>query len=314
MSTETAAANQDNDQDKQPRTKWHRILAKLLELLLTTVGITVQPEVPITSDPPKVDILLLRREQPAWTATQLALLCDGLRDTAASHLLIEFKFSESFNAAALLQALSYDYFYRQSQQLPDNAVQTFVMVSMTPQRLTLQRFGFTATELPGIYHSMQPLVERIVLIVLNQLRPLPYNAFVQTFASRSRIRQQAFATVDGIARGTLSERLLELLFGLRRQLAVQEAGMNKQILPEGITPEYIMKLGREVRMAVVETLTPEEMAALPPEKRLAGMAIEDRLAGLAPEDRLAGLTPEELAKLMEQVERFLHKQQNQDDS
>lgn len=123
--------------------------------------------------------------------------------------------------------------------------------------------------------------------------------------SRSRIRQQAFATVDGIARETVSERLLELLFGLRRQFAVQEAGMNKQILPEGITPEYIMELGREVRMAVVETVTPEEMAALPLEKRLAGMAIEDRLVGL---------TPEELAKLMEQVERFLHKQQNQDDS
>ena len=44
------------------RTQWHRILGALLELLLTRLGIIVQSEVQVMSDPPKVDIVLLRRE------------------------------------------------------------------------------------------------------------------------------------------------------------------------------------------------------------------------------------------------------------
>ncbi len=43
------------------RTQWHRILGALLELLLTRLGIIVQSEVQVMSDPPKVDIVLLRR-------------------------------------------------------------------------------------------------------------------------------------------------------------------------------------------------------------------------------------------------------------
>ena len=43
------------------RTQWHRILGALLELLLTRLGIIVQSEVQVMSDPPKVDIVLLSR-------------------------------------------------------------------------------------------------------------------------------------------------------------------------------------------------------------------------------------------------------------
>lgn len=50
------------------RTQWHRILGALLEMLLTRFGIIVQTEVQVMSDPPKVDILLLRREGDEWTA------------------------------------------------------------------------------------------------------------------------------------------------------------------------------------------------------------------------------------------------------
>ncbi len=105
------------------RTQWHRILGTLLELLLTRLGIIVQSEVQVMSDPPKVDILLLRRESAGWTDEQLPLLCDGLRDTNANHLLIEFKYSESLSADALLQALGYQYFYRQAQRLNESELQ-----------------------------------------------------------------------------------------------------------------------------------------------------------------------------------------------
>jgi hypothetical protein len=43
------------------RTQRRRILGKLLELLLTPLGVTVQTELPVMSKPPKADILLVRR-------------------------------------------------------------------------------------------------------------------------------------------------------------------------------------------------------------------------------------------------------------
>jgi hypothetical protein len=48
-------------------------LGKLLELLLTPVGISVQCEVQIVSDPPRLDILLLRRDGEQWDSRQLPL-------------------------------------------------------------------------------------------------------------------------------------------------------------------------------------------------------------------------------------------------
>ena len=48
---------------KKTRTRWHRLLGKLLEETLAPVGVTVQTEFPIMSNPPQADILLLRREK-----------------------------------------------------------------------------------------------------------------------------------------------------------------------------------------------------------------------------------------------------------
>jgi hypothetical protein len=45
-----------------PRTRWHRLLGGLLEALLAPVDISVETEVRVLADPPRADILLLRRE------------------------------------------------------------------------------------------------------------------------------------------------------------------------------------------------------------------------------------------------------------
>ncbi|MEZ4710828.1 MAG: hypothetical protein R3A44_26760 [Caldilineaceae bacterium] len=73
------------------RTPWHRLLARVLELTLTPVGVSVETEFPIMAEPPKVDIVLLRREGDAWTEEQRALLPDGLRHVTARYIIIEFK-------------------------------------------------------------------------------------------------------------------------------------------------------------------------------------------------------------------------------
>ncbi len=95
----------NNNTDK---TRWHRILAGMFKELLTPLNITVLPDVRIMTDPPKIDILLIRRETPPWTDEQLMRLPDGIRDTRADHILIEFKFTESVNRNALNQAVAYE--------------------------------------------------------------------------------------------------------------------------------------------------------------------------------------------------------------
>ena len=90
------------------------------------------------SESPKADILIIRREESQWTAEQFALLPDGIRDSQATDILIEFKYTQSFNENALQQALGYDFFYKQHQR--PNAqedVQTFLLSARKPRKETL---------------------------------------------------------------------------------------------------------------------------------------------------------------------------------
>ena len=117
-------------------TRWHIILGGMLEELLTSVKITVKTDFHIMSSPPKADILLLRRNTRGWTKEQLVRLPDGIRDTKADHILVEFKYTESVNKAAIAQTLAYDTFYKRvNQNLDVKRIQTFILSSATPQKL-----------------------------------------------------------------------------------------------------------------------------------------------------------------------------------
>jgi hypothetical protein len=268
---------------------WHRLLGAVLEALLTPVGISVQTEVPITSDPPRADILLLRRAGPTWTAEQRDRLPDGVRASSASHILLEFKYSESVNGAALLQALAYDYFYRQTQRLKATVVQTFVVSAKTPRQRVLHQFNYSPTETPGLYRSSDALLQRVPLLVLNGLSDEPHNAFVKCFASQREEKSAAFGVLEQVEVRRTSGELEELLEGLWT-LWFGPKGLEMQEIE--ITPEMVRSVGKRWRQFTLAGLTPEErLAGLAPEERLAGLAPEERLAGLAPEERLAGLDP-----------------------
>lgn len=53
------------------------------------VNISVFTELKVMSQPPRVDILLFRRDEPAWTIEQMARLPDGIKQSTANHILIE---------------------------------------------------------------------------------------------------------------------------------------------------------------------------------------------------------------------------------
>ena len=313
------------------RTLWHRLLGKELELALTPVGVTVLTEVQVSSNPPKADILLLRRQTGAWTAEQLPFLPDGVRASRASHILIEFKYRETIQSETFQQAIGYDYFYQQGQQLARNQVETFIFSAKTPQKATLQTFGYEQAGIPGVYRSKAQLLRPIPLIILNELPQATHNAFVQCFASQRRIREAAFARLLGGELNDLQEVLKDFMMGLRTHIQTKEGNVSKiKRSDEGLTPEMVIETGRQIRKAVLANLTKEErlnllnslpreeilarlapeerLAGLAPEERLAGLAPEERLAGLAPEERLAGLAPEEIAALMKQIEIYLQTQ------
>ena len=141
-------------------TRWHRLLAKMLEVLLTPVDITVTPDFPIMSNPPEADILLIRRDHARWTREQLMRLPDGIRDTRADHILIEFKYTESVNKSVLAQALAYDTFYRRIQEsLKQERIQTFVVSSKTPRKHFFEKFGYTEQEKQGVYKSRHSMLD-----------------------------------------------------------------------------------------------------------------------------------------------------------
>lgn len=206
--------------------------------------------------------------------------------------------------------LSYDYLYRQSQQLGLEALQTYVVSAKTPQAAKLAAWGYTVQEHPGVYVSRTPLLNRVVLLVLNELRDAPHNEYVRLFASRQRVRQAALNRLDHAA----SAAIWAVIFALQKAYELEGAGMSSEV-----TLESLLVLGEEMRKQVVASasveerlagLEPEErLAGLEPEERLAGLGPEERLAGLGPEARLAGLGPEELRLLLKQIETYLQAQQ-----
>ncbi len=123
-----------------PKTRWHRILAVILKEWLTPVGILVQPEAPVGAEPPKADILLLKSITGKMRRQQRQRLADGLRDSRAGCLLLEFKYTESLNEDALVQLLGYELLYK----LLFDEGEDMIARTKTPDERTLEFVEFRA--------------------------------------------------------------------------------------------------------------------------------------------------------------------------
>ena len=277
-----------------PKTRWHRLLGRMLEEWLAPVGITVQTEVPISSDPSKADILLLRNQRTRWTNSQKERLPDGIRNSSASHILIEFKYTESINRESILQILSYDTLYRRAQKLKWHQLESFLLSSKTPRKTMLAQFGYQATEISGVYRTENDVCSHITLVLLNELSKEPNNIPLKCFASRRDVLDKTFEQIDLNQLATIPSRLEWLFQGLRK-LIFSWKGDN-MFPTEEITPEMLIEEGK----AWAEHL----LATLPPEERLKGLSPEERLKGLDPGERLKGLAPEELRNALAPEERL----------
>jgi len=292
---------------KTSQIQWRRLLGKLLEELLTPVGITVLTGFPIMTNPPEADVLLLRREgEERWTAEQYARLPDGVRHTAAGHIILEFKYSESVNLSALQQAIGYDNFYRRNNQLARQDVQIFLLSSRQPNGRFLETFGYQTSEWAGVYYSKNPMLAKLPIISLNALSNAEHNAFVKCFASRKREKQRAFDTLQTERLLSWSPSIYWFILNLWRHWFDPQEGEKDMDIQ--LTTEQLNHMAEVWGDSLLDIVPPEKLLSrLTLKERLAGLEPEERLAGLEPEEWLVGLTPEDLAK----IEAYLLQQKQQ---
>jgi hypothetical protein len=292
------------------RTLWHQILGRIFQFLLTPIGITVLTDVEVMANPPQADILLLKRENLPFPTEQLERLPDGIRDSRAPQILIEFKATQSLSKDTFIQAAAYEYFYKESQELSDDDIQTFVISSIQPQQANREQYGYHITVQPGVYQSDNMAFNHITLISLNELPDELHNAWLTCLASKKLKRLKAFNLLktEGFKFITLPFKwfLLELL-----QL-ISTKGDDDMSL--NFTPEQIKEMGE---MWASDLFTPEERKAFfstrPLEERLANTNPSEVMSYFKPEQRLAGIPPEQrLAGLsLEEIEAYIKQQREQ---
>ena len=261
--------------DDAARVQYHRLLGSGMRLSLAAVQVNVTTESSILSESPRVDILLLRRKGTAWTEAQRSRLPDGIRDSTAAHILIEFKYTESVTEDGILQAAAYDLFYRQVQRLSREQTLPVVLSAKTPQRRRLAKWRFKESQ-RGVFRTNLPFVGRVMLLALNRLPADSNNAIVKLFASRMQEREAGFASLDRHLFAESME-LHAYVLGLSQTLIVK----GELSMAEALTPEKVMEYGMRIRELIFETGTPSE-----------------RLAGLSPNEILAGLNHEERRALL----------------
>jgi len=272
----------------QPRgTRWHRLLGTLFEELLSPTGVSVFTDFPVMAESPEADILLLRKEPGKWTAEQAAFLPDGIRDSSAAHILIEFKYTESVTEDTFRQTTGYEFFYRHSRRLRMQDIQFFIMSAKTPQENLLTLFGYSLSEKQGIYLSDTPILRIFPLLCLNELSKEMHNAFVKCFASRRQEKTVAFNAIMQEWIKKMNPELQRFIDGLLCYW-FSEKGEHMETLE--LTPEKVKEMGKVWADMV-----------------LSGMSVEERLKGLKPEDVLSRYNPEEVLsryKLEEVLSRY----------
>ena len=229
----------------------------MFEELLVSLDILVSSDIQIMTNPPKADILLIRRETPQWTKEQLMRLPDGIQDTKADHILIEFKFSESVNIDAINQTLAYDTFFkRTNKSLRSDQIQTFILTSKTPIKETMKMFEYTQTTKQGVYHSTNILLKKIHLIVINELSDAPHNDFVKCFSSLKRLRQKAFKQITKVGRKGLSVKFYYFINGLIKLLnRKKQEGLKME---NEITSDLLMEIGKDMYDTMLSGLSSDD--------------------------------------------------------
>ena len=192
-----------------------------------------------------------------------------------------------------------------------------------------------------VYVTKTPVLDRIILLVLNELREEPHNDFFRLFASRKKIRLSAFERLQR-ANVKISSEISTILYALRQAYNLEEI----ITMDEKMTVDDLLVIGESLRKhalasaSVDERLAGEEgeatrkyalatasvdehfegekgkevrkhaLATASIDERLEGVETAEILAKVEPEQRLAGLDVEDMQALMKQIEHYLAMQES----
>ncbi len=234
----------------------------------------------------------LRKEHCRWTSEQLKRLPDGIRETRARHVLIEFKYTESVREDTFRQIGGYEFFYGSTRNLSPRDVQAFVISSRIPRESLLETFEYYPAEKSGLYYSNNPFLKNIALLSLNDLSDELHNAFIKCFASRKKNKKSAFKTLASHGLINFQQQIQWFIQGLWRYWFAEKGDVMK---PNEITPETIMEMGKMWGDLILSSLPLEErLKGLKPEEVLSQYKTEEVLAQYKPEEVLAQYKPEEV--------------------
>ncbi len=275
------------DGTESGKTLWHMWFGNFFKASLIPLGVDVHTGYPVMREPPEADIIIIRKNQGEWTPDQMRNLPDGIRDCGAEHVIIEFKHTESVNEDVFCTALGYRIFYKRHNKLENDRLQAFLISSKTPEKATLDEFGYFSETQPGVWQSSHSLMRHIPLISLNDLPDRPHNAFVKLFATKGKQRIAAMREFRE-GRVALTESLTAYV---RKFLRILE-----KLKGDGNMEDMDLELSRGEIMEMVQFMR----TVLTTEELMEGISPEKRLEGIPPEQRLEGLT-------MEEIEAYLQK-------
>lgn len=269
------------------KTKWHELLGQILTEWLTPVGVTVQTGLPVLAKAPEADIILLTRNARK-SEKQKMRLADGIRDSLATFIILEFKYTQSFDEDAIEQTLAYRYHCKSKQNLKSNQIDAFVLSSKTPSREKLNYLGYKETDTAGVYVSHYPNTSKVKLLVLNELSNQPWNIPLKIFASRREEIQKAYSAIENRKLPGLSLELEWLFTGL---WCILFGGRSKTMHSdlEELTPAFLTEEGKRWAQHLV--------SVMPAEDRLKGLPAEDRLKDLKIDELISGLSPAKIKEL-----------------
>jgi len=275
-----------DNENSTKKTLWHQILGRIFEFLLTPLGITVSTDVKVMTKPPEADILLLKRlNNPNWTEEQQERLPDGIRNSTAPQILIEFKATESVSKDTFLQAAGYEHFYKQSQKLKDEEIQTFVLCAIQPQKANREQYGYHIQVQRGVYQSDNIAFSHITLISLNELPDELHNAWVTCLASKKLKRLNAFNRLKSEGFELIPKPFKWFLAELWQLISTK--GDDDMTL--NLSPQQIEEMGQMWGDVLLPTI--------PLEKRLAGANPADVITHL-------NLEPTEVINLFKQTNQL----------
>jgi len=251
------------------RDLWHLGFARLIRQRAPP-GFLVRPEVPLSDEPQRADLILIRREDVP-TCDGDAQVLRALWPRLGKDTVLEFKSPvRGFRRTDLLRLVAYgaQYHVLEDERLLSPSDLTLVLV--VPARSAalddeIARTGFRMTWLGGGYGRIDGGVYTVFLAITDEVSDEERDDFLRIFSHNNCQTNEAF--------------------WWWQQWRAEDVTMQDVKTMEGY---------EDMRRKFAESLTPEErLAGLSPKQRLAGLAPEQRLAGLAPEQVLSAFPPEQ---------------------